>query len=70
MIDKNLEIGKTFKVQNKILKVEFGFFCEGCFFSKKNCYDKEVKNNIPECVGYCREDRKPVIFVEVKNEKN
>lgn len=43
MIDKNLEIGKTFKVQNKILKVEFGFFCEGCFFLKKIVMTKKLK---------------------------
>ena len=72
----NLEIGKTFNIGYKKLKVlesikkENG--CIGCFFDKQifnfGCLglDMQDKKLLPYCTNYNRIDNKNVIFKEVK----
>ena len=66
MTDKDLGVGKTFRVQNKTLKVEIGYDCEQCFFRNKNCAKRLARHIIPECVGFDRKDKIGVVFVEVE----
>ena len=64
------KIGETFEFEGKKLKVmkdEEGS-CDKCFFFKEdNCRSRNPTAGI--CNGYRRTDKKPVIFVEVKDEQ-
>ena len=64
------KIGETFEFEGKKLKVmkdEEGS-CDKCFFFKEdNCRSRNPTAGI--CNGYKRTDKKPVIFVEVKDEQ-
>ena len=63
------KIGEPFEYEGKKLKVEENknFSCHGCFFNKKCTV--AVKKTAGICNGYKRTDKKPVIFVEVKDEQ-
>ena len=64
------KIGETFEFEGKKLKVmkdEKGS-CDGCFFDNEDdCSSRNPTAGI--CNGYRRTDKKPVIFVEVKDEQ-
>ena len=64
------KIGETFEYEGKKLQVvkdEEGS-CDKCFFFKEdNCRSRNPTAGI--CNGYKRTDKKPVIFVEVKDEQ-
>ena len=64
------KIGETFEFEGKKLKVmkdEKGS-CDGCFFDNEDdCSSRNPTAGI--CNGYKRTDKKPIIFVEVKDEQ-
>lgn len=72
----NLEIGSTFNIGYKKLKILESIIkengCKGCFFDKKDfnfgCLglDMQDKKLLPYCTNYNRTDNKNVIFKEVK----
>lgn len=75
MIDeefKNLEVGKTFKMGNKTLKVKESDIneCSGCFFyeNRLDCEDV-LKNKAPACASWARKDKKSIVFVEVQEKE-
>lgn len=67
---KNLEIGESFGIGNKKLKLieSIKCSCEGCIFQNNisACETFQKKGLIPECSFDEREDNKNVIFKEVE----
>lgn len=62
---ENLEIGKTFVVGNKTLKVKKAInLCQGCYFEDITMYCKECKDY--ELIPTCARKDHHVIFTEVK----
>ncbi|WP_294708450.1 hypothetical protein [uncultured Fusobacterium sp.] len=62
---ENLEIGKTFVVCNKTLKVKKAInLCQGCYFEDITMYCKECKDY--ELIPTCARKDHHVIFTEVK----
>lgn len=66
----NLDVGKTFELNNKIYKVkeqENGdkYSCDGCaFYYEDDCLELDI----PDCCVIDRKDKKPVIFIELKED--
>lgn len=63
----NLPIGSTFVLGNRTLKVIENINCSKCCITG-DCKILSDNGVIPECIGYKRNDRKNIIFVEVKDE--
>lgn len=62
---ENLEIGKTFIIGNKTLKVKRATnLCQGCYFEDITMYCKECKDY--ELIPTCARKNHHVIFAEVK----
>lgn len=69
MTDKefsNLSIGNSFIMGNKVLKVVESSQCIDCFFKKYPCDKLSSNKIIPKCLSKYRDDKKGVIFKEIK----
>ena len=66
-INKNLQIKKTFILNNnKYIAVE-GQTCKGCYFNigGKGCLNVKGAEALPLCSPIVRDDRKSIIFIKL-----
>ena len=64
------KIGETFEFEGKTYATRVGKGCKKCAFIDANCTTKVYFNVVGECCQSERTDHKPVIFVEVEEEKD
>ena len=64
------KIGETFEFEGKTYVTRVGKGCKKCAFEDKDCCTNIHADFIGECAPSLRTDHKPVIFVEVEEEKD
>lgn len=67
---KERKVGEIFEYQGKKLKVveTKGSSCYNCYFADRDCDCENTRKVLGVCLSETRTDKKPVIFMEVKEE--
>lgn len=67
MKKKEFKIGEEFQLGLKRLRVEEGYKCEDCYFSRCCCTDPDfINDTVGNCESHAREDKTEVLFKEIE----